>query len=54
MIIPNEGDFEGDTVTIPVDEYIELTDSDEFLACLHQAGVDNWEGYQHAVALMNG
>lgn len=33
------------TITIPLQEYIDLRVSEEELACLECAGVDNWEGY---------
>lgn len=37
-----------DTITIPKDEYDDLMWSQRFLECLENAGVDNWEGYEHA------
>lgn len=36
------------TITISVAEYDELLDRDYFLSCLEAAGVDNWQGYDHA------
>lgn len=52
MIITKENDMENDTVTITVDEYIELQDIAEFMSYLEAAGLDNWEGYDHAIELM--
>lgn len=35
-------------VTIPVEEYRLLVEADELLSALYAAGVDGWEGYEHA------
>ncbi len=48
-IVPQESDFENDTVTIPVDEYLHLLNEVKFLRYLEHIGVDNWEGYQEAI-----
>ncbi len=37
-----------ETVTISKEEYDDLLDSQRFLNCLENAGVDNWEGYEFA------
>jgi len=37
-----------ETITILKDEYDELMAERKFLRCLNDAGVDNWEGYEHA------
>lgn len=49
MIIPMEDDYLNDTVTIPVEEYIQLQEENKFLRYLERFGVDNWEGYQDAL-----
>jgi len=38
-------------VTIPVEEYKDLLDSQLWLDCLEGAGVDNWSGYDYAVEM---
>jgi hypothetical protein len=38
-------------VTITMDEYNELIDAVDFLACLEACGVDNWSGYADAVEM---
>ena len=38
-------------VSISLEEYIRLVEDQQFLNCLEQAGVDNWEGYEHAISL---
>ena len=38
-----------DTVTIPIEEYEELQEDQNFLNALRAAGVDNWEGYEIAL-----
>lgn len=40
-----------ETVTISKKEYELLLKSVEWLECLEAAGVDNWEGIDHAVSL---
>lgn len=35
-------------VHISVDRLNELEDTERFMECLEAAGVDNWEGYDHA------
>lgn len=37
-----------DHVTIPMERLAELAEQARFLACLEEAGVDNWEGYSEA------
>lgn len=48
-IIAQKGDWENDTVTIPVDEYITLQQEVKFLRYLESHGVDSWEGYEMAI-----
>lgn len=36
------------TVTITEAEYNQLLKDSEWLSCLEEAGVDNWEGYDEA------
>lgn len=38
------------SVTIPLNEYLQLIDDREKLYALEGAGVDNWEGYDEARA----
>jgi hypothetical protein len=45
--------MEKETVTISKAEYKELLKDQKFLICLQDAGVDNWDGYDFAIALMN-
>jgi len=42
--------YEGTTVTITVDEYERLLEDSRILLALQGAGVDNWEGYDYAMA----
>lgn len=42
-----------ETITISLKEYNELLKDSEFLSYLQGAGVDNWEGYDLAVEMMN-
>jgi len=37
-----------ETITISKEEYDQLRKDSDFLAALHSAGVDNWEGYSEA------
>jgi len=39
------------TVTITQEEYEEFLETRRWLGALESAGVDNWEGYDEAVAL---
>jgi len=39
-------------VTITPEEYKELIDDQQFLYALQACGVDNWEGYSEAQAMM--
>lgn len=50
-VIPQEGDWEQDVVTIPVDEYIKLQEEAKFLHLLHQFGVDEWNLYEAALKM---
>lgn len=39
------------TVTISVEEYEELIESQVWEQALQQAGVDNWDGYDEAIQI---
>lgn len=39
---------------LSVEEYTRLLERDEFLSALEAAGVDNWEGYDAAIRILNG
>lgn len=41
------------TITISIDEYHRLLDQDMWVNALDAAGVDNWEGYDEAVSILN-
>ena len=41
-----------EVVAVPVDDFKEIQRELEFLSCLRSAGVDNWEGYSDAYAMM--
>lgn len=41
-----------DTVTISIDDYSELVRDSKFLSALGAAGVDNWDGYDFALDMM--
>ena len=36
------------TVTIPLEEYLQLRDDSIWVECLNMAGVDNWDGFDEA------
>lgn len=36
-------------ITITMDEYNELVERSDFLACLEACGVENWSGYDDSV-----
>lgn len=38
-------------VTISKEQFDQLQEDSNFLECLQNAGVDNWEGYDYAVEL---
>ena len=40
-------------ITIPEDDYNDLLESQAFLDCLEACGVDNWDGYEYAVEMLN-
>jgi len=40
------------TVTITEEEYDALLDRDQKLCALEAAGVDNWEGYEEAMNIL--
>jgi len=42
-----------ETITIPKSEYESLLEDSEWLRCLENAGVDNWEGIDFARELLN-
>lgn len=41
------------TVPVPMKRYQELLRAELELACLEEAGVDNWDGYSDAMRLMH-
>lgn len=41
-------------VTLTSEEYFDLLDAKRMLDALREAGVDNWEGYDHAMQIFNG
>ncbi len=41
-----------ETVTISKEEYESLLEDQKLLQCLQDAGVDNWEGYDYAMEMM--
>lgn len=43
----------GSNFTLSQEEYEELLESDKMLSALERAGVDNWEGYDFAMEIMN-
>jgi hypothetical protein len=43
-----------DTATIPLSVYLGLLESEKKLTALEAAGVDNWEGYGNAMAVLRG
>lgn len=45
--------IQGSGQSISQEEYEELLESDKMLNALERAGVDNWEGYDFAIELMN-
>ena len=46
-------DKKNETVTISKEEYDSLVEDSLFLECLQGAGVDNWEGYDAAIEMMD-
>lgn len=45
--------MEKEQITIPVDEYAKILDDSKFLQALMAAGVDSWEGYEHAQEIVD-
>ena len=45
-------DMEG-TITISMEEYERLVDAESTLEALICAGVDNWEGYEYAMSMLD-
>ena len=46
-------DKKNETVTISKEEYDSLLEDQHMLQCLQGAGVDNWDGYDLAIEMMN-
>lgn len=46
-------DYEKNTVTMPIDRYEKLIESEDRLRALQWAGVDNWDGYDFAMEIYN-
>ena len=42
-----------DTVTIDKQQYLKLQSDSNMLQALYAAGVDNWEGYEDALDIMD-
>ena len=42
-----------DTITISMEEYERLVDAESTLEALICAGVDNWEGYDYAMSMLD-
>ena len=42
-----------ETVTIKKSEYLSLLSDRKFLEALQGAGVDNWDGYDYAMEILN-
>lgn len=51
MNVPAPGD---DVVTIGAEELHDLRQEARKLRALEEAGVDNWEGYSHAMRILRG
>lgn len=45
---------ENETVTLTKAEYERMLERLEWLDCLEAAGVDNWEGYDIALEMLDG
>ena len=43
-----------ETITITQKNFRELVRRDTFLTALEHAGVDNWDGYDYAMELLDG
>jgi len=41
-------------ITITLKEYEELNEDSNFLQALQAAGVDNWDGHDYAIDILNG
>lgn len=49
----NDGAFKNDhTIEVDTDKYLKLCEDSRLLSALKTIGVDNWEGYQSALVLM--
>lgn len=42
------------TITIPIEEYRDLSERAEKYDCVRAAGVDNWDGWEYAMEMYNG
>lgn len=40
-----------DTIVVPMDRYLDLLEAEKFIDALREAGVDNWDGYSHALEI---
>ena len=45
---------EDDCIVISIDMYKKLCEDQRFLDALKSAGVDNWDGWDHAIDIFNG
>lgn len=41
-------------IPVPQSRFEELLKTEEFMRALEAAGVDNWEGYDYAIDILNG
>lgn len=48
-VIPTDGDWEDDTVTIPVSEYLHLLSEVKFLRYLEHFDIEQWPKYQEVI-----
>lgn len=48
-VVPENSEY----VTITQEEYNRLLKDTELLGALQSAGVDNWDGYDYAIELLN-
>ena len=47
------GEDKKETITISFDRWISLCKAENKLSALEAAGVDNWEGYDYAMEILN-
>jgi len=52
-ILKGDEKMSNETVTILKSEYDQLVEDSELLNCLTACGVDNWDGWDSAIDMMN-